>query len=170
MDDLIARATKYARSGGRTGAGQYRAAERDERAAQILSWTSTALTAVVGTSIFTTAIQTNPIPFGLLAMVASTLSAIQGSSKLAERAAAHRTTGAGYGGVRRRADELCLMLRAGDLTREQGLSELHSIGKALNKLAAATRPLPDRIYEPAKVAFDRAHPEYDDATSAPVRG
>jgi hypothetical protein len=169
MDDLIARATKYAISGGRTGLAQYRAAEQDERSAQILSWTSTALTAVVGTSIFTTAVQTYPIPLGLLAMIASALTAIQGSSKLAERAAGHRSTGAGYGGVRRRADELCLMLRAGDLTRERGLTELHAIGEQLSKLADATRPLPDRIYEPAKAAFDRTHPEYGDAAASHPR-
>jgi len=88
MEDLIVRANKYAISAGRTGEGQYRAAERDERFARWLSWVSTALSAVVGTSIFADWVKTYPLPFGLAAIVAAALSAVQRTSKLDERAEA----------------------------------------------------------------------------------
>ncbi len=70
MDDLIARANKYAVNAGRTGEGQRRAAESNERLGRWLSWASTALSAVVGTSIFADWIKTYPVPFGLVAVVA----------------------------------------------------------------------------------------------------
>ena len=77
LDDLIARANKYAISAGRTGEGQYRAAERSERLGQWLSWTSTVLGAAVGTSIFAEWVETYPIQVGLAAIVAAALSAVQ---------------------------------------------------------------------------------------------
>lgn len=54
MDDLIARANKYAKSAGRTGEGQYRAARENETFALLLSSTNTILSAVVGNFNFCT--------------------------------------------------------------------------------------------------------------------
>jgi hypothetical protein len=131
-----------------------------------LSWVSTALSAVAGTSIFAQWAQTNPIPFGLAAIVAAALSTLQRTSKLDERAEAHRVAGAEYGSLRRRADLLRLRIKGGDVTREKGLVELGQIGKDLSELAKKTRMLPDRIYQPAAGMFEKTHPEY--FTSVPT--
>ncbi|MBI5291070.1 MAG: SLATT domain-containing protein [Chloroflexi bacterium] len=160
MDDLIARANKYATSAGRTGEGQYRAAEKDERSARWLGWVSTALSAVVGASIFAQWVQAYPLPFGLAAIVAAALTAVQRTSKLDERAEAHRVAGAEYGRLRRRADMLRLRLEGGDVKRAMGLVELEQIGEDLSELAKKTRALPDSIYEPAAKKFNEKHPEY----------
>lgn len=168
MNDLIARANKYARSSGRTGQGQYRAAEKDERLGRILSWTSTTLTAIVGTSIFTQWVQNYPIPLGLAAIIAAALTAVHTTSKLEQRAEVHRNAGAEYGRLRRRADMLRLRLHGGDLSRAEGLAELDQIGEGLSEQAGKTRALPDQIYKPASDAFDAAHPEYADIAPAPA--
>ena len=160
MDDLIARTNKYAKGAGQTQEGQRRAAERDERRSQWLSWLSAALSAVVGTSIFAQWVQKNPIPFGLAAIAAASLSAVQRTAKLDERAEAHRVASAEYGGLRRRADMLRLRLEGGDVTREMGLLELEQIGKGLSELAKKVRTLPDSIYKRAKKAFKNSHSEY----------
>ncbi|BDV43933.1 hypothetical protein GURASL_28560 [Geotalea uraniireducens] len=162
MDDLIARANKYAVSAGRTGEGQYRAAERADRFARWLSWASTALSAIVGTSIFSDWIKTYPLQFGfgLAAIVAAALSAVQRTSKLDERAEAHRAAGAEYGRLRRRADMFRLRLEGGDVERKMGFEELEKIGEDLSCLAKKTRALPDSIYKPAAKTFDDMHQEY----------
>lgn len=160
MDDLIARANKYAKSAGRIGEGQYRAARENEAFALLLSSTSTILSAVVGTSIFAQWVQTYPLPFGVAAIVAAALSAVQRTSKLDERAEAHRMAGAEYGRLRRRADMLRLQLEGGDVNRAEGVAALKQIGEDLSELAKRTRALPDRIYKPARDLFDKEHPEY----------
>ena len=166
MDDLIARANKYATSAGRTGEGQYRAAENSERLARWLGWTSTVLGAVVGTSIFAKWVETYPVPVGIAALVAAALSAVQHTSKLDERAEAHRVAGSEYGRLRRRADMLRLRLEGGDVNREMGLAELEKLGEDLSELAKTTRAVPDRIYQPAARTFDKEHPAY--STIAPT--
>ncbi len=168
MDDLIARANKYAKSAGRTGEGQYRAARENETCALLLSATNTILSAVVGTSIFAQWVQTYPLPFGVAAIVAAALSAVQRTSKLDERAEAHRMAGAEYGRLRRRADMLRLQLEGGDVNRAEGVATLKQIGEDLSELAKRTRALPDRIYKPARDSFDKEHPEYFTTTSASV--
>lgn len=160
MDDLIARANKYAVSAGRTGEGQYRAAERADRFARWLGWVSTALSATVGTSIFADWIKAYPLQFGIAAIVAAALSAVQRTSKLDERAEAHRAAGAEYGRLRRQADMSRLRLEGGDVERKIGFEELEKIGEDLSQLAKKTRSLPDSIYKSAAKTFDAMHQEY----------
>lgn len=169
MEDLIARANKYARSAGRTGHGQYRAATGSDRLSRRLTWLSAALSAIVGTSIFADWVQTYPIPFGLAAILAAALSAVQRTSKLDERAEVHRIGGAEYGRLRRRADMLRLRLEGGDVTREMGLAELDQIGEDLSELAKRTRALSDNIYKRAADDFDADHPEYEAIATAHAR-
>lgn len=161
MNDLIARAKKYAIGAGRIGQGQYDAAEKENRLSRWLSWTSIALSAVVGTSIFAEwAEGTYRVPLGLAAIIAAASSALQRTSKLDERADAHRVAGAKYGRIRRRADMLRVRLIGGDISREAGLLELDGIGEDLSKLAAEARSLPYDVYRAAVEAFDQTHPEY----------
>lgn len=160
MDDLIARAKKYARGAGQTQEAQRRAAEKVERLSRWISWVSVVLSAVVGTSIFVEWIKRYPIQFGLAAITAAVLGALQRTSKLEERAEDHRVVAAEYGSLRRRADMLRLRLEGGDVTREMGLAELDQIGEDLSILAKKARPLPDRIYKPAKKSFEETHREY----------
>ena len=168
MDDLIARANKYAISAGRTGEGQYRAAERSERLARWLSWTSTVLGAVVGTSIFADLVGSYRITFGLAAIAAAAMSAVQQTSKLDERAEAHRIAGAEYGRLRRHADMLRLRLEGGDANRETGLAELEQIGEDLSGLARKFRAVPDHIYNRAVETFDEMHPTYSKPVKKPA--
>ena len=114
----------------------------------------------MGTSIFAKWAETDPIIFGLAGVLAASLSAIQRTSKLDERAEAHRIAGSDYGRVRRRADMLRLRLEGQDVTREEGLPQLDQIGEDLSDLARESRALPDKIYNPAKKEFDKSHPEY----------
>lgn len=160
MDDLIALTNKYAKGAGRIQEGQRNAAERDERLSRWLSWVSAALSAAVGTSIFTQWVQKQPIPFGVAAIVAASLSALQRTAKLDERAEAHRVVSAEYGGLRRRAGMLRLRLEGGDVKRELGLVQLELIEKDLSELARKARTLPNSIYKPAVKAFKISHPEY----------
>ncbi len=161
MEDLIARAKKYAKGAGLIQEGQRMAAERNERLARWLGWVSTALSAIVGTSIFASWAKGDcSYVFGFLAIVAATLSAMQRTSKLDARANDHRVAGAEYGGFRRRADMLRLRLEGGDVTRANGLAELEQIGKELSGLAKKTRTLPRSIYELAETSFKKSHPEY----------
>lgn len=170
MHDLIARANKYAKSAGRTGAGQYRAAQSNERLSQWLIWVSTALTAVVGTSIFKGWAATWTIAFGVTAIIAAALGAMQRMSKLDERAVKHKVAGAEYGRLRRRADLLRLRLEGGDVDRMTGLAELEKLGEDLSALAMQMRALPDRIYDPAAAEFDSTHPEYSIITPGHAGG
>jgi len=160
MDDLISRAKKYARGAGQTQEGQRRAAEKVERLSRWISWVSVVLSAVVGTSIFAEWIRTYPIPFGLAAITAAALGALQRTSKLEERAEDHRVVAAEYGGLRRRVDMLRLRLEGGDVTRQIGLAQLDQIGEDLSILAKKASPLPDSIYKPAKKSFKKTHREY----------
>ncbi len=166
MTDLIVRALKYARSAGRTGEAQRRAATSLERYSRWLSWSSTVLSAVVGTSIFAQWVELYPVPFGLAALTAAALTAVQRGSKLAERAESHRVSAARYGSIRRDADMLRLRLLARDLARQEGLGELDRIGGALSALAEEAPALVDRIYDAASERFDDSHPEYLEAPSA----
>jgi ADP-ribose pyrophosphatase YjhB (NUDIX family) len=161
MNDLVERARKCAVSAGRTGRAQYRAAEQDERLARWLGWTSTALSALVGTSIFADWVRLHPVPFGIAAAAAAALSALARSAKLDERANAHRDAGAEYGRLRRRADSLRLQIEGADIgDRSKAILELDQIGESLSELAKTTRSLPDGVYLPASRAFDADHREY----------
>lgn len=93
---------------------------------------------------------------------------MQRTSKLDERAEAHRMAGAEYGRLRRRADMLRLQLEGSDISRAEGVAALKQIGEDLSELAKQTRALPDRIYKPARALFDKEHPEYFIITSAPT--
>jgi mutator protein MutT len=115
---------------------------------------------VVATSIFTQWAEKYPVPFGLAAVLAAGLSAVQGTSKLAERVEAHRIAGAEYGRLRRQADMLRLRLEADDITREGGFAELNRIGEELSDLAKKSRALSDSIYYSAVKRFDTDHQEY----------
>ena len=160
MYDLIMKAKKCARGAGQIQEGQRRASEKVEFASRWIGWLSVVLSAVVGTSIFAEWIKVYQIPFGLAAIIAAALGALQRASKLDERAEDHRVVAAEYGGLRRRADMLRLRLEAGDVARDKGLSELNQIGEDLSILAKRARPLPDRIYELAKESFKKTHQEY----------
>lgn len=160
MDDLIARSLKYAISAGRTGKGQYDAAERADALSRWLSWSSVALGAIVGTSLFAEWAARYPVPLGLAALTAAAATALQRTSKLDERAEEHRVAGAEYGRLRRRADMLRLRIAGGDVSREEGLVELDRLGEELSELAKRTRSLPESIYRSARAAFDRTHKEY----------
>lgn len=160
MDDLVVRVNKYALGAGRTQEGQYSGARRDERLSNWMGWTSAVLSGVVGTSIFAQWVQKYPIIFGMAAIVAAALAAVQRTAKLSERAEAHRLSGAEYGRLRRRADMLRLRIEGKDLTREQALVQLDSLGEKLSDLAKQARVLPLAIYKRAAREFDRSHPEY----------
>lgn len=160
MTDLIERALKYARGAGRTGEAQRRAATSADRYSRWLSWSSTALSAVVGTAIFAEWVQVYPVAFGLAAVTAAALTAVQRGSKLSERAEGHRLASAEYGRIRREADMLRMRLEARDLEREAGLEQLDRIGKSLSVLSEKAPALPDRIYDAAKKKFDDSHSEY----------
>jgi hypothetical protein len=162
MNDLVARATKYAQGAGRTQEGQYLGAKRDEHRSTWIGWTSAALSATVGTSIFAQWVQRHPTIFGMAAILAATLAAVQRTAKFAERADAHRSSGAEYGRLRRRIDMLRLRIEGGDITREDALSQLDRIGEKLSDLARQARVLPGGIYERAKREFDKNHQEYVD--------
>jgi hypothetical protein len=160
MNDLTERANKYARGAGRTQEGHYIRAKRDERVSNWIGWSSAGLSAAVGTSIFAQWVHSDPIPFGLAAILAATLTAVQRTSKLAERAEAHRVAGTEYGRLRRRADMLQLRLKGGDISREAAMSELDTFGERLSDLAKKSRVLPDATYKRAKRLFDKDHEEY----------
>ena len=160
MDDLIMRVVKYAKGAGRTGLGHYDAAHQSESRNKWLVWLNVSLSAIVGTSIFTTYVEKIPILTGAIALAAAAVGAILASSKLAEIAARHRVAGARYGRLRRWADMLKLKIEGNDIEREAALRELEKIGEALSKLAEESLSLPDPIYYPAKGKFDKDHPEY----------
>lgn len=160
MNDLIERATKYARGAGRTGLGHYDAAHRTASRAKWLIGTNVVLSATVGTAVFSQLVNDWPIVTGVVALTAAALGALQANSELADRSARHRVAGARYGALRRRADMLSLKLKGGDIQRDQALAELDVLGTELSKLAEESLSLPDGIYYSAKAKFDRDHLEY----------
>lgn len=160
MEDLIERVTKYAKSAGRTGIGHYDAAHKNEFNSKWLLWINVSLTAIVGTSVFSNLVEVLPILTGAVAFIAAAIAAIQASSKFGESASRHRTAGARYGGLRRRADLLKLKIAGIDIDRETALAELESLGQELSMLAEDCPSLPDSIYYPAKAKFDKDHKEY----------
>jgi 8-oxo-dGTP pyrophosphatase MutT (NUDIX family) len=97
---------------------------------------------------------------GLVALVAAALAAVQQTSKLDQRAEAHRKAGAKYGDLRRRADMLRLRLEGGDLNRVEGLVELDELGKLFSALGQEVLTIPERTYERAKERFRKTHDEY----------
>lgn len=165
IDDLIKRAKKYAKGAGRIQLGHYRAGKVNDRWHFGLTLISVTLSAVVGTSIFAQLSQNYPIVLGLASISAAASSAIQGSSKLAEKAKEHRDAGADYGRLRRKIDLLCLGLEAGDVTREKGLAELEEMSNSLSCLAKQSPVLSDRGYNAAVKIFDKDHPQYYDSSN-----
>ena len=102
------------------------------------------LSAVVGTAIFSTwqsaATHTGwQILFGLLSMAAAAISALQTFLNLSERAAKHKSAGAGYGAVRREL-ELLKSLPPAD---EEGIrAALLAIKEQMDELAANSPSIP----------------------------
>lgn len=165
IDDLIKRAKKHGKGAGRIQLGHYRAANVNERWHFGLTLISVTLSAVVGTSIFAQLSQNHPIVLGLASILAAASSAVQGSSKLAEKAKEHRDAGADYGSLRRKIDVLCLCLEAGDVTRKQALDELEEISNTLTSLAKQSPVLSERAYHAAVKIFDKDHPQYYDSSN-----
>jgi ADP-ribose pyrophosphatase YjhB (NUDIX family) len=163
MDDLIKQANSYAQKAGRTQDGQRLSAVKIECISQCLMWVTAGIGAIVGTSIFADWIEKSYLPFaGILLMLSAVLSAIQATSKLDERAEAHRIAAATYGGIRRRADLLKLRLKGDASSREKGFTELDKIGSEFTELAkqSTTRALAKSVYEEGKKQFEEGHPQY----------
>jgi ADP-ribose pyrophosphatase YjhB (NUDIX family) len=161
MDGLIARAKKLASGAGEIQEGQRCAGARAEKLSRWLGWGSAAISAAVGTSIFTGWIEAEPTPFGIAAVAAATISAIQRTAKLDEKAEDYRLAGVKYGELRRRIDMFRLRLEVEKKVElKERLAKLDHFGDDLSKLAKETRTLQNSIYEPAAAAFEETHSEY----------
>jgi len=159
--DLIARAEECARKAGRTQEGHRFAAVSDEQKANLLGWTSTTLSAIVGTSLFVQVVDKvawGRIALGLASTLAAALGAIQRTSKRAERAEAHRTAAAAYGRLRRQADMLALKMNGAYLQQDEALKELEHIDEQFDELAKNARVLSEKVYQKGKKIFESEHP------------
>lgn len=167
MNDLYERANKHARGAGRIQSGHYHVARSNDRLHRAVNLLSVVLGAIVGASIFTSAVEAYPWQTGVLALLAAALTALQASSGFADRAERHRTAGADYGQIRRDADMLKLKLRGEDIRRAAAIAELERIGARMTDLAKQNYALSDRIFSKAKEHFDNSHPEYELSNTAP---
>jgi hypothetical protein len=157
MDDLTKRAKKYSRGAGRTQTGHYDAAHKKARYHRVLGSTSVVLSTLVGGSIFVRYGDAWPMITGVLAILSAVVGSINTTTKFGEEAEKHRVAGANYGDIRRTADMLVLKMAAGDIQREEALSELETIGTRMSTLAKESISLPDSIYFPARKKFDTEH-------------
>ncbi|HEX7344701.1 MAG TPA: SLATT domain-containing protein [bacterium] len=159
MEDIIARAKEYSRSAGRTGLAHYFVAIESGRRNAILVVASVALSAAVGTSVFSEFAKEWPKLTGMVALIAAALTAVQASWKLGDQCEKHRVSGTRYEALRRQVDMLELIVAGKDIARGAGLLKLDELGGELSKLAAESLTLPSRLYDKAKRTFDKNHPE-----------
>ena len=111
------------------------------------------ITAIVGTTVFSSISQTATsdwvkILVGLLSVLASTLSSLQTFMKLPERSEQHRIYGARYGGIRRKLEQIYAARESQAITAQI----LDSLNCELNALAEEAPDVPAKATKKFKVS------------------
>jgi hypothetical protein len=106
----------------------------------------TLVSAAVGTSVFLSLVASADTPLvriavGLVSIAIAVSSALQTFLRYAERAEAHRSSGARYGGVRRRLEAIY----AGDPGAREG-NYMNEVREALDRLAEDSPSVPPRVF------------------------
>lgn len=148
----------------------YKAAENNKRRNLQLGIPVTVLTATVATSVFGTLSQNEKIVWlifltGVLAVLASVLSALQTFLKFPETAREHHSAAVAYEGIRRKLD-IFLLKYANDTDGSGGISELNNISLELDHIAKTAPTLPDAVYDSVKwrPASQRSFPTLNEST------
>ncbi len=110
----------------------------------------TALSAVVGTTVFLSLVVSADLPWGrllvgLVSIAAAVSAALQTFLRYAERAEAHRAAGARYGAVRRRLEAIY----AGDPGARDGRYDgryISEVREILDRLAEDSPSVPPRVF------------------------
>lgn len=149
-EDIVDQAVTYRLDTVYLGTGHYQAAELAERRHRALGVAATALSAVVGTSIFATVTEEPPviahILAGIASVVATVLMALQTFLRYDERAEKHRLAGAAYARLRRELDAF-LLETATDPDRETSLAKLAALRRRLSEIAEGRPLIPTRAYK-----------------------
>ncbi len=106
----------------------------------------TALSAVVGTTVFLSLVASSDSPWarlavGLVSIAAAVSAALQTFLRYAERAEAHRAAGARYGAVRRRLEAIY----AGDSGARDG-RYISEVRETLDRLAGDSPSVPPKVF------------------------
>lgn len=158
MEEIIQQVNQYHKSYSIVGRAHYIAWENADKKNRWLGIPVTITTAIIGTAIFST-IQENPdvvwkIIAGLLAMLATILSALQTTLNYSELAEKYKTAGANYAALRRRLELFVLKYDENNTAnKDKALEELGFINDRLEELASSSPSLPDKIYFMAKEEF-----------------
>jgi hypothetical protein len=125
-----------------------RAAARFESVGRGLGLAVVVLTAIVGTSLFST-IEQSPstalkIVAGLLALAASAVAALQTFLGYGERAARHREVAAKYGALRRRLDALT------ETPPSELRAALEELGTRWDDIEASEPSVPQKLHDAAQ--------------------
>ena len=126
----------------------YEQATKFRRASTLLGIPVIVITAIVGTTVFSSISQTTTsnnvkIFVGLLSVLASVLASLQTFMKLSERSEQHRIFGAKYGGIRRKLEQIYASRESQAITTQL----LEYLNTDLNALAEEAPDIPVKAFK-----------------------
>lgn len=166
MKDILAKARTYQRKYRIIGRAHYLAADRCTRFHRLLSIPVIVITAVIGTTIFSTLNQ-NPDPkwkivAGAITLASTILSSLQASLGFSQLAEKHKGGGERYRGVCRRFELFQLRYsEANPAQREAAMNDLEKIVADLEELAPDYPAVPDRCFRRATKEQETLEAEND---------
>jgi hypothetical protein len=163
MTDILDQVTEYIRNYAIVARGHYLASQRAGRFNSLLGVPVVALTAIVGTSIFSTLDQSLEtgwkILAGVLSVSAAVLAALQTFLRFSEHSDKHKMAGSRYAMIRRRFELFVLKYsQGGDSMRDEAVKELERLLSRLEELAKDSPSIPDEHYRRAEREFIADNP------------
>ena len=155
MEDILAKALQFTDKYQIVGRAHYLAADHYARLNRLLGIPVIIITALVGTTIFST-LEQNPnswlkIIAGLVSLVGTVFAALQTSLGYAQTAEKHKTAGETYRSVQRRFEIFELKFKlAGPDNRETAMNKLEDLVEKLEEVAKNFPTVSDKYYNIAK--------------------
>jgi hypothetical protein len=155
MNDVLAKARDYEHTYRIIGRAHYLAADRCTRFNRLLQIPVIVITAVIGTTIFST-LNDNPDPrwkmaAGFITLAGTILSSLQASLGFAQTGQRHKAAGEAYRAMCRKFEMLHLRyLNAGSAERSKAMDEMDKVVAELADLAGDYPAMPDSCYDAAK--------------------
>jgi hypothetical protein len=155
MNDIINKAREYEKTYQIVGRAHYIAADRFNSLNRLFGIPVIIITAVVGTTIFSTLDQ-NPNPAwkivaGLVSLTGTVLASLQTSLGFAQTAQKYKAAGESYRAIRRKFETFQLKYSTvGAEQRGAVMTEFEGLVKTLDEVPKEFPTVPDKCYEKAK--------------------
>jgi len=155
MDDILTKALDFAHKYRIVGRAHYLSADHHAKLNRLFGIPVIIITAVVGTTIFST-LEQNPsswykILAGLFSLTGTVLAALQTTLGFAQTAEKHKTAGETYRSVQRKFELFELRYKIlGPENREKAMDQLQELVEKLEEVAKNFPAMSDRFYNRAK--------------------